>query len=305
MMKSLQDIRLFIQVAQTGSLSATARELGMTPAAVSAAIKRLEAEIQCQLLLRSTRSLRLTHDGEMFLTQARQAVHLLDSAVTQIHDDHQQLSGRLQVSVPSDLGRNVLLPWIDEFLALHPKVSVRLFSTDEVSDVYSEPIDVAFRYGSLPDSSLMYYTLDDSNTRTLVASPAYLTAFGTPQQPDDLKEHQCISFVRFGRVYDDWVFGHGEQQRVVQVNCDRVANDADVVKRWTLSGFGISYRSWLDVADEIMTGELVEVCPHWGYQALPLRLMYADKRQLTPLISAFRTFMKQRIDALAANRRML
>ncbi len=301
-MRSLHDIRLFVQVAQNGSISGVARNLNMTTAAISMALKRLEKDIGSRLMIRSTRSLRLTDEGEIFYSKAIEALATLDQAVEQINERQNALLGRLKVSVPSDLGRNVLLPWINDFMALHPRVEIQLYTTDVQSDVYSQPIDIAFRYGKLPDSNLIAVCIAPHNHRILVASPAYIAQRGEPSTPQDLLNHDCISFMRNERVYDDWEFGadltKNAHHQKVRVNCARVANDGDVVKRWTLDGYGISYRSFLDVSTEVLNGELVAVCPHWGYQILPLNMIYTDRRQITILIGEFRQFVTQKFHHL-------
>lgn len=145
-MKALQDLDIFVRTVETGSLSATARALNLTPAAASAALKRLEAELGAQLLVRSTRSLRLTEQGEQFLEQCRPALQMLQQASQQLATGQQALRGALKLAAPSDFGRNLLLPWLDEFQTLHPQVDIRLQLSDRMANVYSEPVDAAFRY---------------------------------------------------------------------------------------------------------------------------------------------------------------
>ena len=148
-MKALQDLDIFVRTVDSGSLSATARALDLTPAATSAALKRLEAELGVALFVRSTRSLRLTQQGERFLEQCRPALQALQQAGQQIGDGEQALRGTLKLAAPSDLGRNVLLPWLDAFQALHPGIDIRLQLSDRMANVYGEPVDAAFRYGKL------------------------------------------------------------------------------------------------------------------------------------------------------------
>ena len=154
-MKALQDLDIFVRTVDTGSLSATARALDLTPAATSAALKRLEAELGVLLFVRSTRSLRLTEQGEQFLEQCRPALQALQQVSQQLGAGEQALRGTLKLAATSDFGRNLLLPWLDEFQNLHPGVDIRLQLSDRMANVYSEPVDAAFRYGKPPDLSLI------------------------------------------------------------------------------------------------------------------------------------------------------
>jgi DNA-binding transcriptional LysR family regulator len=171
-MKALSDLDIFVRTADNASLSATARALDLTPAAASAALKRLEAELGVPLFLRSTRSLRLTPHGERFLAQGRPALQALQQAGAQLAAGEQGFKGLLKLSAPSDLGRNVLLPWLDEFQTAYPEVELRLQLSDRMANVFSEPVDAAFRYGKPPDSSLVALPLALENRRVLCASPA-------------------------------------------------------------------------------------------------------------------------------------
>lgn len=194
-MKALQELDIFVRTVDNGSLSATARALDLTPAATSAALKRLEAELGVQLFVRSTRSLRLTPHGELFLEQCRPALAALQQVSQQLAAGEQSLRGVLKLSAPSDLGRNLLLPWLDEFQNLHPQVDIRLQLSDRMANVYSEPVDAAFRYGKPPDSSLVALPLAPSNRRVLCASPAYLAKHGAPATPHELTGHDCLCFM--------------------------------------------------------------------------------------------------------------
>ncbi|GAC35027.1 LysR family transcriptional regulator [Paraglaciecola polaris] len=294
-MKSLQDIRSFLKVIRHGSISRAARENGQTPAALSASLKRLEQEVGGTLIIRSTRSLRLTTAGEQFLTHAQQAIELLDKSVQIIQHSTQNISGKLQVSMPSDLGRNTVMPWLNEFMDNYPDVSVSLFLTDELSDVYRQNIDLAFRYGVPEDSGLVASPLYTANRRVLCASPAYIAKFGLITTPYALAEHKCISFIRHERVFDHWLFYHQGREHKIKVSCHRVANDADAVRRWTLDGYGIAYRSRLDVLADLSHKKLVVLCDDWRSDPLPLYMMYADRRQITPVVLRLRDFLQAKI----------
>ncbi|MDR7096643.1 LysR family transcriptional regulator [Hydrogenophaga laconesensis] len=299
-MKALQDLDIFVRTVDSGSLSATARALDLTPAAASAALKRLEAELGVPLFVRSTRSLRLTQQGERFLTQCRPALEALQQASHELGEGGDTLQGVLRLSAPSDLGRNVLLPWLDEFQQLHPRVDIRLQLSDSIANVYSQPVDAAFRYGEPPDSGLVALPLAAEHRRVLCAAPAYLQAHGAPASPHELAGHACLCFMLNDEVHDRWRFWHGEGPPLtVQVKGVNVSNDGDAVRRWALMGRGIAYKAFFDVAADLAQGRLQPLCTDWTTEATPLYLVMPGRRQLTPLLRSLRDFVAGRTAALA------
>lgn len=294
-MKALSDLDIFVRTADNGSLSATARALDLTPAATSAALKRLEAELGVQLFLRSTRSLRLTTHGELFLEQCRPALSALQQASQQLADGEHALRGMIKLSAPSDLGRNLLLPWLNDFQDLHPQVEIRLQLSDRMANVYSEPVDAAIRYGKPPDSSLVALPLAPSNRRVLCASPAYLAQHGAPATPHELTGHDCLCFMLGEEIHDRWRFSlEGAAEIVVRVRSFNVSNDGDAVRRWALLGKGIAYKAGFDVAADLAEGRLQALCPDWTTEAAPLFLVVPNRRQLTPLVRCLRDFIAHR-----------
>lgn len=297
-MKALQDLEIFIRTADSGSLSAAARQLDISPAVASAALKRLETELGAALFVRSTRSLRLTRAGEGFLARCRQAVETLRLGREEMASGDEAIRGDLHLSLPSDLGRNVLLPWLDEFLALYPLVRLRLQLSDRRSDIYREPVDVAVRYGELPDSNLVALPLSTDCRRVLCASPDYLVRHGKPATPQALAGHDCLCFMLSDYVHDQWRFCRDGEALTVRVNPVRVADDGDVVRRWALAGQGIAYKSQLDAAEDLAAGRLIALCPEWQGEPAPLYLICADRRQLSPVVQALRNFLVARCKSL-------
>lgn len=299
-MKALSDLQLFIATVEAGSLSAAARKLDLTPAAASAALQRLEAELGAPLLVRSTRRQRITPQGELFLDSARQAVELLASAGQQIRCGQVVASGSLQVSMPSDLGRHVLLPWLSEFMAAHPRISLRLQVSDRLADVYGQPVDIVIRYGTPPDSNLVALPLASDNRRVLVASPGYIAHHGEPSHPEELSQRNCLCYVLGEQVHQRWRFWQGAQACDVEVRGDRYADDGEVVRRWALAGLGIAYKSQLDVQADLDAGRLVRLCPVWQGETSPLNLLCADRRQLGPAVRLLQAFLAERLAHMGA-----
>ena len=299
-MPNLQDIEVFVDAVEAGSLSAAARLLDLTPAVASAALKRLEAELGVALFVRSTRSLRLTREGEGFLPHCRVALEALAAGREELASTREAVSGSLQLSMPSDLGRNVLLPWIDEFLSHHPALSLRVHISDRIADVYRQPVDIALRYGVPPDSSFVALPIALHNTRVLCASPAYLARRGTPSDPREVGEHECLCYMLSDEVYDRWRFSRDGRFLTVPVRSRRIADDGELVRRWALAGHGLAYKSAFDVWSDFAAGRLVHVCPEWTGEHAPLYLICPDRRQLSPVVQALRVFLQSRCEALLA-----
>lgn len=289
----VDDLTAFVRTAATGSFTNAARELDVLPAQISASIKRLEGELGIRLFARSTRSLRLTAEGERYLPYATQAVVALREGQELFNFRQAQLEGVLQISAPSDLGRNVLLKPLTDFRLEHPDLGIRLFLTDQLTDVFRDPADIALRYGVLEDASYVSLPIVQHNRRVLFASPEYLNARGRPKTLDDLRHHHCLIYLLSGRPYDRWEFPDGECQQWVDVSGPLVANDADVVRRWAVAGQGIGYKSALDVADDINHGRLEVVLPHIEGKLSPLNLICPHWRQLTPAVQMLHAYLKQ------------
>ncbi|NGN98713.1 LysR family transcriptional regulator [Grimontia sp. S25] len=293
-MKTLQDFRIFMETARHGSLSEVARQMDMTPAATSAAVKRLEAEIGAPLFVRSTRHLRLTQDGEAFLKHCEQAVALIEDSAEAIRSGASVIRGTLMLSAPSDLGRNALLGWMDEFMAIHPEIEIRLQLSDRIANIYNQPVDLALRYGEPPDSSLIALPIYSENCRVLCASPAYLEQHGTPDSPEDLKHHQCLRFMVGETIQSQWPFWKDDVYVSVGVKGNRTSDDGEAVTRWALAGHGIAYKSKLDIKAQLDSKELVHVCPEWKGQHAPLNLICADRRLLSPAVKALQVFLTEK-----------
>ena len=245
-------------------------------------------------------SLRLTGEGALYLPYAQEVLATLREGQARVQGEDTELHGTLQLSAPSDFGRNLLLPWLDEFQARYPQLSLRLLLGDRVPDLYRQPVDVAIRYGAPADSSLVALPLAPDNRRVLCAAPGYLAERGEPRQPDDLREHNCLLYQLGGRVHDRWAFQRGRRSLTLTVAGDRVCDDADVVRRWALAGKGLVYKSWLDVAEDVRAGRLRLLLPEWQGEATPMNLLCTHRAQLTRPVTLLRAFVRERCDALLA-----
>ncbi|QBF29018.1 LysR family transcriptional regulator [Pseudomonas tructae] len=297
-MVRIDDLQLFVRAAEMGSLSAAARLLNLSPAVASASLKRLEQQLGVRLLARSTRNLRLTAEGESYLQHARSALSSLEQGRRILAHGQDQVSGTLLLSAPSDFGRNVLLPWLDELQREHPQLNVRLLLGDRNADLFRQSADIALRYGAPEDSSLVALPLCLENRRVLCASPAYLARCGEPTQIAELAQHNCLLYQLGNRVHDHWRFGQGTSATGVGVSGDRFCDDADVVRRWAVAGVGIAYKSWLDVAGDVQAGRLKLLLPHLRGEPAPLNLMCTHRAQLGKPVQLLRDLLRSRCQAM-------
>lgn len=299
-MLRFDDLQLFVRAADLGSLSAAARVMDLSAAVASAALKRIEQHLGARLLARSTRSLRLTAEGEGFLEYARAALGSLEEGRRLLTSGQDQVSGVLQLSAPSDLGRNLLLPWLDAFQCEHPGLTVRLLLGDRIADLFKQPVDIALRYGEPEDSSLVALPVAPDNYRVLCASPDYLARHGEPHQLEQLAQHNCLLYMLGTRVHDRWCFHDGKREVSLTVSGDRFSDDADVVRRWAVAGAGVAYKSWLDVSTDVLAGRLKILLPQLRCERAPLNLLCAHRAQLSKPINLLREMLQARCGQLTA-----
>lgn len=298
-MVRLDDLALFVRSAALGSFSRAAREVNLLPGQASAAIGRLERELDIRLFARSTRSLRLTEEGKRYLPFAQDALQALRDGYEGIRGDVNCLTGTLQIAAPSDFGRNLLLPWISEFRRAHPGLDIQLLVSDQVADVFRDPVDIALRYGQIDDASYVALPVAPANRRVLVASPDYIARHGRPATLDDLAHHNCLQYRLRGRTYDRWSFPLPEGARLVQVAGRLVSDDAEVVRRWALAGEGIAYKSWLDVSADVAQGRLALLLPEVPGEPTPLHLVCPHRRQFSPAVKLLHALVEERCRPLA------
>lgn len=296
----LDDLSLFVRAAALGSFSEVAREAGLLPGQVSAAVQRLERELDVRLLARSTRSMRLTAEGERYLPHAQESLAALREGQDKLRGEEAELRGLLQIAAPSDLGRNVLLPWLAAFRRQHPGLTLRMFFSDRVADVFREPVDVAIRYGVPDDASYVALPLAPFNRRVVVASPGYLERHGRPDTLEALTRHACLLYLLGGRVHDKWTFQDAGRKRVIGVRGVLQTDDADIARRLALDGEGIVYKSWLDVGEDVRAGRLVVLLDRFEGEPTPLHLVCPHRKQFSPAVQQLHRLLRQRCEALAA-----
>lgn len=273
----INNIALFLQIVEKGSLTAAGRETGLSSTTVSERLAALEAHFGVVLLNRTTRAISLTEEGRTLVEGAKHVLGEIEDLETRIRFGAQTLSGPIRISAPSDLGRTAVSTAIKRFLSQHPDISVELLLSDGYVDVVGQGFDIALRFGRVTDSSLRVRSLGQQR-RVVCAAPGYLEIHGTPKKPVDLKGHNCL-VMRFGANLDNvWRFGPDTLQQIITVRGDRVANDGALVRQWCLAGHGIVLKSELDVGPDIRAGNLVELLADYAPPATPLQILFPPSR---------------------------
>lgn len=254
-------LTLFATVVEKGSFSAAGRVLGLTPSAVSRAVDRIEERLGVRLLLRSTRVLTPTAEGQAYLQAARRILADLDEAEQQIADQGAP-RGRLRVSAALSHGRLCIVPLLGEFAALYPFIQVDIALTDTLIDIAGGEADVAIRFGPLADSALTIRKLGES-PRVIVAAPGYLARHGIPREPEDLHDHNCLNF-SFRRAEPVWPFKRGDQHFSLNVKGNIEANNGETLGQLAAHEVGIARVGRFSVANEIAEGLLLPILEEYN-----------------------------------------
>lgn len=257
------EMETFLSVACTGSLSAAARELDLTPSAVSRIMTRLEKRLGIRLIVRSTRKLRLTSEGESYALAARRILKDLEDTESSIASRGSP-SGMIKVTTATAHSRLTIVPLLKEFLQRYPDIRIEIDVSDQIRDVHAGHVDVAIRFGPLPDSGLHARRLGETG-RVVLASPEYLAKAGVPKTPADLAHHNCLDF-SFRRLEPGWPFRENEQDYMLAVSGNVIANNGETLVELALQGIGITRVGRFHVQQALATGQLVALLEEYNPQ---------------------------------------
>ncbi len=278
---SLDDLIVVLRVAEFRNITAAATSLDMRAATASAAVKRVEQELGVELFVRSTRRLRLSAAGEKYLPHCKQAIDLLSQA---------------QQNLRSEVDYRVV-PWIDELMATHPGLNLRVQITDTNVDFYRDSVDMALRYGAPSDTNLYGFKICDV-PRLLCASPDYLSRHGRPIHPDDLENHNGLFYQLQDIPFDLWTFKRGDEEYRVKMTGDRASNDGDLVRRWCVAGRGLAIKSCLDMSDDLLAGRVTTIMPDYAPPVSELWLICPTRQSITPAMRLLRDDLRAKVGEL-------
>jgi|SRR5579859_6216323 len=295
MLDDLAELRTFARIASAGSLTQAAREMDLALSVVSKRLASLERRTQTRLVNRNTRRMSLTDEGARLLENAQRILTEIDEAETMLSHGRAEPAGTLRVSAPMGLGRAQVSPVCRRLAAEHPRISIELGLTDRLVSVIDEGIDVAVRIGAQADSDLIMRKLADSY-RVIVASPDYLARNGTPRHPDDLIDHECLSY---GTVGANWRLTGPAGERAEMKISSRIRSDnGEVSLDWALAGWGLALKSWVDVEPDIRLGRLVHILPEWRTDSAPVFALLPSSRLVPSRVRLFLDALGERFSRL-------
>jgi len=284
----LHELRIFATVAELASFTRASEQLGLAKARVSTAVQHLEAGLGTRLLQRTTRSVRLTPDGEQFLARCRDLLADAEHLQSMFQPAASGLRGRLRIDLPNAIARDIVIPRLPQFLAAHPLLEIGISTTDRRVDLVHEGFDCVLRIGALGDSELLSRPLGHLRMRN-VASPAYLQAHGTPRSLADLSTHRVVHYASTlsgqgaGWEHHDPATG---RVRVHPVRSVVTVNGTDAYQAACLAGLGLIQAPVSGTQRLVEEGRLVEVLPAHVAAPMPVSLLYASRRQLPPRVQA-------------------
>ncbi|MCO6060304.1 LysR family transcriptional regulator [Pseudomonas sp. MOB-449] len=285
-MNPVSELAFFTQLVRLGSLAATARELNLTPPAVSKRLVQLEQRLGVRLLNRTTRSISLTAEGELYLINAQRILGEIEEMESQVSSSRAEPKGLLRVNAPLGFGRTHVGPAISSFVRRYPEVEVQLHLTDRPINLPDDAIDVAIRFGELPDSRLIARKIA-ANRRRLCAAPTYLETFGYPETPKDLMQHNCIVLRQNDAAFGIWRLSRGKQTESIKVRGGLSTNDGEVALNWALDGHGILMRAEWNLASHLRSGRLVEVLGDYETPPADIYAVYLERLNLSAKVSFF------------------
>jgi DNA-binding transcriptional LysR family regulator len=278
-------------VVESGSFVKAAEALGVTQSAVSRAVSRLETRLGIRLLHRTTRSVKLTAEGQRFYEEIAPMLSGIRDAVTSATGAAAVVSGRLRVNIDPFVSRLLLAPQIGSFLNRYPELSLELITRDSLGDLIGEGFDVAVRFGDPPTSSLVVRKVLETRILT-VAAPSYIERHGRPTKPSELTRHHCIQFRNPGTGQPfEWEFHRGRKIVPVKTSGRLLLTDVGTMLGACIAGVGIAQVMALGIQDLLDGGQLVELFPDWPNEKFPLFALYPSRTLPPAKLRAFLDFV--------------
>lgn len=290
------DLAVFLAIATHRSFRKAAVELGVTPSALSHALRAIEDRLEVRLVNRTTRGVALTEAGERLFDRIRPAFLDIDAALDDLDTFRGQPYGKLRLNAPRAAAKLVLLPIVSRFLKAHPSVEVDIVVNDALIDMVSSGFDAGIRFGESIAADMIAIPIGPRHSFAVVGTPGYFEGRGRPQTPHDLKDHVCIRFRFAGGAFYHWEFECGGIELEIEVRGPLTLGDQDIMRDAVLQGDGLGYLFEDQVRDEIETGKLVRVLDDWCPYYPGFFLYYPSRRQLPTALRAFIDFVKAERD---------
>ena len=288
-MSNLADMEIFARVVSSGSMSAAARELSLSPAVVSKRLSRLEERLGTRLLQRTTRQIALTEAGQGYYERILGILAGIEEAENFVARRSQDARGTLKISVPTSFGRMHIAPHLEPFMRENSDLTINMMLSDELVDIVGDGYDLAIRIGELSDSTLVARRLAPV-TRILVASPHYIATRGMPQTFDDLDQHSCLA----PHNNEAWRLEGPDGPVVLRPSGPLQTNSSEVVREAVLAGIGIAQRSTWDIGPELAAGKLVQVLPAYtASRNVAIHAVYPSRQFLPAKVRLFIDYLAE------------
>ena len=288
------DLAFFSVVASVPSLGAAARELGVTTAAVSKRLAQMEARLGMPLVVRTTRRMGLTPDGEVYLEHARRILGEIEDMEEILGVSLENPRGLLRVNATLGFGRSHVAPVVSRFVRKYPQVQVQLQLSVNPPPVSDDSWDVCIRFGEPPDARVIARHLA-GNRRLLCAAPSYLNKHGTPKAPRDLARHNCIGIRQGDEAYGVWRLSTGRGRHFaaesVKIKGNLTTNDGEIAVSWALDGHGLLMRAEWDIDRYLRSGRLIQVLPQYETVDADIHAVFPQRHQRSARVRAFVDFL--------------
>ncbi|MHA7923810.1 MAG: LysR family transcriptional regulator [Marinobacter sp.] len=292
-MDKLTEMEVYAAVIQRGGLSAAARELELTPSAVSKLIKRLENRLGVRLLNRTTRRLSTTEAGQQFYQRCLDILSAVEDAENTLSNYGQIAKGKLRINSTAGFARHQLLPILMEFQEEYPQLELELQLSGIPVDLVAEQVDVAIRLGVLEDTSLVARHLGESR-RIVCASPEYLKLHGKPRVPSDLKSHSCLR-LSTSRSFNLWRFQTPDGEQLIEARGGFLTNDVNALCDYAMQGGGIARLSSFMVGRLLEDGKLIALLENYEKDQQQIHALYPNRKQLPGKVKAFISFLQNKL----------
>jgi len=293
-MDRIADVSLFLRVLDLGSISAAARSLDLSVAVASQRLKRLEKHLGVRLMHRTTRRLHATPEGAALAERGRTLIEDLEALTTELQQTGTHATNTLRMTASASFGRQYLSPLLPEFLERYPNVRISVDLSDTMLDLVSSGFDMAVRIGALVDSDLIARKIA-TNRRVLCASPAYLARHGTPATPADLAAHECLLLTGSQGRQDIWrMSDHNGREVSVRVNGRFECNFGEVLRDAAVGGHGIALHSTWHVCEDLRSGRLKQVLPHYRIADSGIYALMPQRRLVPLRVRAFADFLVEK-----------
>jgi DNA-binding transcriptional LysR family regulator len=289
-MADLNDIAIFVKVAQFESFSRAAHSLGMPVSTVSRRVAELERQLGVTLLQRTTRKLTLTAQGRDYFHQCAEPLNILSDAERVLTQTQKKPEGTLKITVPVTLRERPFLDFISDFMKSYPHIKIDLQISNEFIDFVEQNVDMGIRFGALQDSTLIASKLGDT-IRYLVATPEYLEGRAVPATPEDLKAHQCV-LMNAKNGETTWNLESGRKVTSLRVSGPISSRDFNTVSYFTYRGHGIGLLPFAYCDDLIRSGDLVRLLPNWASPKIPVHALYPTRKFMPAKLRVFLDALK-------------